>query len=162
EWFPGDHMTAVKNPNYWQKGLPYLDSVTFKPILDVTARKNSLLSGQVDMMHTDYTQAIIDLRKQKSVKIIDTSQFSARKELDFYMINTVKPPFDDANLRKALALATDRQALNNTFGNGILKDATGPYSQGTPWYVSSGYPSYDVNAAKQLVSQWKAAHGGKA
>jgi peptide/nickel transport system substrate-binding protein len=160
EWVPGDHMTATKNPNYWQKGLPYLDSVTFKPILDQTARKNSLLSGTVDMIHTDYTQSIIDLRKEKSVKIIDTSAFNARKELDFYMINTVKAPFDDANLRKALAMATDRQALNNTFGNGILKDATGPYSQGTPWYVSSGYPNFDPNGAKQLVQQWKAAHNG--
>jgi peptide/nickel transport system substrate-binding protein len=162
EWVPGDHMTAVKNPNYWQKGFPYLDSVTFKPILDQTARKNSLLSGTVDMIHTDYTQTIIDLRKDKSIRIIDTSQFNARKELDFYMINTVKPPFDDPNLRKALALATDRRAIVNTFGNGILKDATGPFSQGTPWYTDSGYPNYDLNAAKQLVDQWKAAHGGQA
>jgi ABC-type transport system substrate-binding protein len=162
EWVPGDHMTAVKNPNYWQKGLPYLDSVTFKPILDVTARKNSLLSGTVDMIHTDYSQAIIDLRKEKSVKLLDTSGFNARKELDFYMINTAKAPFDDVNLRKALALATDRKAIINTFGNGILKDATGPYSQGTPWFVDSGYPSFDANAAKQLVDQWKSAHGGQA
>ena len=34
EWVPNDHFTATANPNYWRAGLPYLDQITFKPILD--------------------------------------------------------------------------------------------------------------------------------
>lgn len=162
EWVPGDHMTAVRNPNYWQKGLPYLNSVTFKPILDNTSRENSLLSGTVDMIHTDNPPTIVDLRKKSNITLLDTSKFQARTEMDFYMINTIAPPFNDLTLRKALAEATNQQSLNTTFGAGILHLSNGPYTHGTPWYVDSGYPAYNPTDAKALVDAWKAKNGGKA
>ena len=34
EWTPNSHFTATANPHYWRPGLPYLDSITFKPIID--------------------------------------------------------------------------------------------------------------------------------
>ena len=42
DWVPNDHLTVVKNPNYWRKDpygqqLPYLDKITFKPVPDGTA-----------------------------------------------------------------------------------------------------------------------------
>ena len=39
QWQPNDHFTATRNPNYWRSGLPYLDSITFKPIPDTTQRE---------------------------------------------------------------------------------------------------------------------------
>ncbi|HEY4028533.1 MAG TPA: ABC transporter substrate-binding protein, partial [Candidatus Dormibacteraeota bacterium] len=38
EWLPGDHFTATRNPSYWRQGLPYLDSITYKPIPDPQSR----------------------------------------------------------------------------------------------------------------------------
>ncbi len=51
EWVPGDHVTLVKNPDYWDKaaGGPYLDQITFKPIADTTATLNAIQSGDVDL-----------------------------------------------------------------------------------------------------------------
>ena len=46
EWVPGDHVTIVKNPNYWDSAnAAHLDAVTFKKIADVTAVLNALQSG---------------------------------------------------------------------------------------------------------------------
>ncbi len=163
EWVPNDHFTAVRNPNYWQKGLPYLNSITFKPILDQTSRENSLLSGVVDIIHTDNPPTIIDLRKKSGITVLDTSQNQARTEMDFYMINTTAAPFNDPSLRKALAEATDEKSLINEFGAGILHTSNGPYTHGTPWYIpDTGYPAYNPTDAKALVDAWKAKNGGKA
>ena len=42
EWVPNTHFTATAWPGYWRKGLPYLDSITFKPIIDYTSRAEAL------------------------------------------------------------------------------------------------------------------------
>ena len=51
EWVSGDHVTLTKNPSYWNaaNGGPYLDSVTFRPLPDTTARLNDLTSGGIDL-----------------------------------------------------------------------------------------------------------------
>ena len=53
EWVPNDHFTATRNPKYWRAGMPYLDSITYKPIPDPDQILASLQSGAIDIMHTD-------------------------------------------------------------------------------------------------------------
>ena len=57
EWVPADHLTLERNPNYaWQPpgstntGPAYLDSITFKFIVDPPARLVSLESGDTQLM----------------------------------------------------------------------------------------------------------------
>ena len=50
DWVPGDHLTVVRNPNYWETGKPYVDALKIVSISDPTARLNALLSGQIDAM----------------------------------------------------------------------------------------------------------------
>ena len=52
QWQPNSFFTATRNPNYWRKGLPYLDSITFKPIPDTGQRESTLRSGGVDMIES--------------------------------------------------------------------------------------------------------------
>ncbi|MEZ5239415.1 MAG: ABC transporter substrate-binding protein [Microthrixaceae bacterium] len=57
DWEVNDHLTAVANPDYWRDApdgepLPYLDSITFRPVPDAQARVNGLLSGEYDMLLT--------------------------------------------------------------------------------------------------------------
>src|ERR1700684_847375 len=53
EWVPNSHFTAKANPHYWRKGLPYLSSITFKPIISRESRVAALQSGTIDIMHTN-------------------------------------------------------------------------------------------------------------
>ena len=73
EWIPNDHFTATRNPNYWRTGLPYLDTITYKPIPDTDQILASLKSGAVDIMHTDTASDITALRANTSLAYCDDS-----------------------------------------------------------------------------------------
>ena len=47
-WTPGAHYTYERNPNYFEHGKPYLDSLDIVGIPDPVARVNALVAGQVD------------------------------------------------------------------------------------------------------------------
>src|SRR5580658_444113 len=65
-WEPNDHFTVVRNPDYWRGGLPYLDTVTFKPIIDDQSREASLRSNTIDLMVSHDPGIIRDLRHDSS------------------------------------------------------------------------------------------------
>ena len=75
EWEPNDHFTAVRNPHYWRGGgLPYLDSITYRPIPDAQQRANALLAGNIDIMHTDLPESILSFTDDASYGYIDDSE----------------------------------------------------------------------------------------
>ena len=62
-------------------------------------------------------------------------------------------------MRKAMALALDRVTYNTTINAGIVKDANGPFKESSKWYTATDYPSFDLDAAKQLVDEYTADTG---
>jgi ABC-type transport system substrate-binding protein len=156
EWVKGDHLTVVKNPNYWRKGLPYLDGITFKIITDAQARLNALLSGQVDFAFDSTPSSIVQAKT-------DTSLTVREQDLDqplMVMLNTAVAPLDDLRVRRALADATDVQTIIQRVFQGMSKQADGPYLPSSPWYSPSGYPMKpDIDKAKSLLASYKKDHG---
>jgi ABC-type transport system substrate-binding protein len=160
EWVPGDHFTATRNPNYWRSGLPYLDSITYKPIPDPQSRENSIKANNIDLMHSSDTQNIADLKDDANyLGINDLNSVLGEPDQDFVMLNTAVPPLDDIRVRQALAYATDRQKYINTLGNGLTKPSDGPFTQGSPYFASTGYPGLDLNKAKALVADYQKDKG---
>ncbi|HZQ28222.1 MAG TPA: ABC transporter substrate-binding protein [Acidimicrobiales bacterium] len=159
EWVPGNHFVAVKNPNYWQKGLPYLDEVEYRPIVEVQSRASSLKAGTVDLIHTTDPDTIVDLRKAKGVSVIDDLKSPGEHEEGFFMLNTLKPPLDDVRVRRALAAATDRRKIVNTVYAGLPPDSTGPFDANSPYHADTGYPDYDLAKAKSLVAEYEKDKG---
>jgi ABC-type transport system substrate-binding protein len=162
EWVPGNHFTAVKNPNYWRKGLPYLDSIEFRPITEESSRIDSLRSGDIDLLFTADPQSQQTLRGLKGVTNVDDSQGTNERASSMVMLNTAKPPLTDLIVRQALAYATDRKRLIETQGAPFVPEADSPFGPGSRYHVDNvGYPDFDLAKAKQLVSQWEAQNGGK-
>lgn len=160
EWVPSDHFTATRNKNYWQKGLPYLDSITYKPVVDPQSRGNSLKAGNIDMMHSSDTQNVSDFYKNSSYsQINDMNATIGEPDLNFVMLNTAVPPLNDVRVRQALAYSIDRQKVIDTVYNGLTKPADGPFFPGSPYYVNPNYPSFDLNKAKALVADYMKDHG---
>ena len=73
----------------------------------------------------------------------------------FVQLNTMAPPFDDPDARRALALATDTKSYVDVQTGGLNEPARGPFPPSSPWYVPTNYPEYDKDAAKQLVAASK-------
>jgi ABC-type transport system substrate-binding protein len=82
--------------------------------------------------------------------------------MTFFQINTAGPPVDDVRVRQALAYATDRQQYITVIDQGVPPQSSGPFVSGSPNYAPTGYPSFDLSKAQQLVNQYKADHGGQA
>jgi peptide/nickel transport system substrate-binding protein len=160
EWEPGNHFLATRNPNYWQKGLPYLDSIEYRPIIDEQSRESSLQTGTIQLFHSSDPQATYNLKGKSGITIIDESKAVGQQSQDFIMLNTGKAPLNDPTLRQALAYATNTQQIINVINYGLTPSSDGPFSNtGSPFHGPSGYPAYNLAKAKQLVQQYEQAHG---
>lgn len=160
EWLPNDHLTVVRNAHYWRKGLPYLDGIEFRPILESTQRVNALQSGEIQvthMMNSLEVAQLQDLADQGDIAIYQTDQFA---DTVYTMLNSSKPPFDDILARRALATAIDNETLNKVREKSIPKIATGPFPPGNMGHLDdTGLPSFDLAKAKDLVSQYEKKAG---
>ena len=117
EWVRGDHLTFVKNPNYWRKGQPYLDKIVVKIMPDAAARVLALRAGEVDFIDEYYfpLSAYAQFAKDPNYIVQDISYPSD----DLAIINTKKPPLDNAKVRQALMTAIDREFLHKAVFYGI-------------------------------------------
>ncbi len=159
EWVPNDHFTATRNPKYWRPGLPYLDTITYKPIPDTDQILNSLKSGAVDIMHTDTGSDIIELRDDTSLAYCDdTVKIAGEPDMGCIQLNLSKAPFNNLKLRQAMAYATSSEQYVKVIDNGVNPTTNGAFTSSSPYYLSdNGYPAYNLDKAKQLVSEVKAS-----
>ncbi|HLG91508.1 MAG TPA: ABC transporter substrate-binding protein [Acidimicrobiales bacterium] len=161
EWVPNDHFTATKNPNYWRPGLPYLDQITFHPIPENSSRDNALLSGTMDLIHSSDPDTLVATRSRPGFAVItDANNTVGQPDMDFVMLNCAVAPTSNLKVRRALAYATNQQALINALADGLLQPSTGPFPPGNIYHDTTGYPSYDPAQARQLVQQAERELGG--
>jgi peptide/nickel transport system substrate-binding protein len=154
EWVPNSHFTATANPHYWRPGLPHLDAITFKPIVDDQARSEALKSGTIDIMVTDTPQSITLFRGNKSYAYIDdASHLVGEPDMNCVILNTATAPFNNPSVRRAAAMAINRPQYAKEIDINILPVSNGLFTPGSPYYSKTTYPAYNPSEAKKLVSQ---------
>ena len=155
-----------QEPDYWQKDskgtqLPYLDKITFKPVLEAAQRVNSFKSGQFNVIHTTNGQQITQLLPLANQFNL-MQEKPGRREVRYYLMNTSKAPLDDPNARMAVAMAIDRNQINQVTNAGYNQIADGPFDKDVPGYLKNpGYPKFNLKKATELATAYKAAHGGQ-
>jgi peptide/nickel transport system substrate-binding protein len=152
-WTAGDRIVLEKNPDYWNKGHPYLDRIILRPLPDAQSRFASLQSGQADIIWDDEYDADNILKAQKDPKL--TVHTYAGSGAQVWAFNTKVAPFDDARVRQALVMALDRKKWSEAATNGLSRPATNPYGDGS-WVKckDDGALPYDVEKAKALIKDY--------
>jgi peptide/nickel transport system substrate-binding protein len=149
-------VVVSKNPNYWRKDgdgvqLPYLDKITFVPYPDTGKRLEAVKAGEVDLIQTADTSTVTDAAKDSTLKVQKVTGSSSTNIL----FNNKKAPVDDVNVRTALALATDRKALNDTIYGGARVEAYTNYAPGSPYANPAAQePKFNLDAAKKLIAAY--------
>ena len=155
----GSSMSVKKNENYWRadEGLPYLDEIEFQIVPDGTQRTLALTANDVDGMSSRDPQDVVKFGDDPAYTATRVKGMAVAEALFF--LNTASETLGDVELRRALAMATDQESFVETLRGGLTEPATGPWSEDTPWYHETDYPTYDLDAAKAAVSEYEASHG---
>jgi peptide/nickel transport system substrate-binding protein len=146
---------GVRNENYWRDGEPYLDSFTFQPITDSETRYASILSGDVDIVQTNIGRQLADAESQDGLGVA-TLQGNGGPSIVF---NLREAPVDDVRVRRALALAIDRDALDEVLYDGTMVRTCGPFTSDSVWYTETECYDYDPDAARELIDEYEAETG---
>jgi len=154
DWVPNSHMTATRNPHYWRKGYPYLDSITYKPIINHSSRADALETGEIDMLHTNAPDDLLQFRGNKKWSYYDNSgQGIGQPTVQCIMLNTNAEPFNNHTLRTAMAMSINRTQFSKVIDKGIDAPMNGLFQPGSPYYTKTAYPSYNPTQAAKLVKQ---------
>ena len=148
-WKKGQYVRIKKNPGYWQKGKPNLDTVTWSVVPDANTRKLQLQGGQIDIDDTPDWSSFASL---KSTPNVQAKTFPSTY-LTYVAFNQKRAPFSDEHIRRAIAYATDRTALVKAvlYGNG--KAANSLLMPGVPYYdENAAGPALDLAKAKQELA----------
>ena len=135
-------------------GLPYLDEITFKPIVDAEARAEALKSGTIDILVTDTPQIITQFRGNKSYAYVDDSKhLVGEPDMNCVLLNLAAPPFNNPTVRRAAAMAINRPQFAQEIDENVLPVSEGLFTPGSPYYSKTSYPAYNPTEAKKLVKQ---------
>ena len=154
-----NETVIVRNPDYWRTDkdgnqLPYLDSVSFRPIPDEGNRLDALISGTTNAMITLRQGTIRDALEESGLNFY---QFQGSNIGGGYF-NTFKPPFDDQRVRVGLVTLTYQDQLIKALGGeGISEAGTQWVSADSPWWseeVAASYPSFDFQKGKDLLQEY--------
>ncbi|MYS86921.1 ABC transporter substrate-binding protein [Embleya scabrispora] len=150
---PGQVSVCRRNPDYWDTGKPYVDSLVIQSISDDNARVNALLGGQIDMVaQIPYAQA--KAYDGAGLRLLDSPGITAQ---GFYMAVDHKP-FDDARVRQAMRLLVDRQQLVDVALYGYGTVGNDLFGRGLTYYADAiPQRKRDIARAKALLAQ--AGHG---
>ncbi|MEO1602699.1 MAG: ABC transporter substrate-binding protein [Pseudomonadota bacterium] len=148
EWEKGQYVRMDKYEDYWKDGQPYLDRVVVRFIADAGTRTAAMENGEI---HFGAFGAIpnIDVPRLAEMDTIEVttkgySYFAPIMQLQF---NVEKAPFDNPDVRKAIAFAMDRQFVIDNVWFGFGKPATGPISsafEATGLYTTDGVTDFTV------------------
>jgi peptide/nickel transport system substrate-binding protein len=155
----GQSVTFKRNPSYWQKGKPYLDSVTWKFVTDENTRELQLRGNQIQVDEFPPFNSISKLQNTPGV----TMTLFPSTRTDYLDLNQKYPPLADRHVRRAISYAIDRQAIVKSvlFGHG--KPANSFLPPQVPFYdPEAGGLQFDIAKAKAEMAKSKYPKGFKA
>ena len=131
EFKPNERITVTRNPDYWKAGRPYLDGIEYTIIRNQSTATLAFVAGKFDMtfLYSLEVPLLRDVKSQMPQAICELVPLGISRSL---IVNRDVPPFDNPDLRQAMALSLDRAAIINiiTEGQGDIGGAMQPPPEG--------------------------------
>src|SRR5262252_4968944 len=152
EFKPNEVVKTARNPDYWKPGRPYLDGIEWHIIPNVATRNLTFIAGAFDIS-SPYGTTVPLLEEVKSQAPQANCVLTSTNVSRNLILNPGKPPFDNLDLRRAVALSLDRKAFIDieTQGKGDIGATMLPPPEGLwgmPPEILATLPGYDPDIAK--------------
>lgn len=147
---PNAETVLVRNPNYWQPGLPKLDTLIMRPNPDSQQALDTILAGQAHAM----IDTVGSLAQQaRDAGLSPTAAYTLQGGSNF-VFNQSRAPFDDVRARKAVSLALDPDELNQQVFDGSAEVVRTVFTEDSPFYDASlRLPSSQPEQAQALFNE---------
>jgi peptide/nickel transport system substrate-binding protein len=149
QFTPNEKIRLVRNPDYWKQGRPYLDGISYTIIKDVATRLLAFIAGKGDIYFGVTVPQLKDVKNQAPQAICDLVITNTSRNI---IMNRATPPFDNPELRRAVALSLDRKAFIDILSEGqgdigatMLPPPAGLW--GMPPELLKTLPGYDPDVA---------------
>ena len=159
EFKPNEYIKVTRNPDYWKNGRPYLDGIEYRFILNRSCATLAFIAGTLDMTFpwAVTIPMLKDVWSQAPDAICELKTNNVRGTL---IVNRNAPPFDNPEMRQAMALTLDRQAYIDilyegqaTVGGAMMPPPEGVW--GMPSEMMRKLPGYDADVQKNRMEAHK-------
>jgi len=149
EWKPNSYIEVERNPRYWNRERVKLNGIRFIPMENQPAEEAAFRSGQLHKTARVPLTKIAVYRREAPEKL----HIHPYSGVYYFNFNVNQPPFDNVLVRRALAMAVDRESLVK---NVTLAGETPAYHftpEGISGYVSKARTKLDFEEARRLLAQ---------
>jgi ABC-type transport system substrate-binding protein len=151
KWTAGREIVLTRNPQYWEAGRPYLDTIDYQLSFSPSTALLKLERGEVDVLGDGVPTADL-VRVQADPKLKQQIFSQPLVAISYMFMNVDMKPFDDVKVRQALSWAINRDKLVKLQG-GQAMSLWQFYPKGMPGYQEGKVMyGYDPAKAKQLLA----------
>ncbi|MBQ4774612.1 glutathione ABC transporter substrate-binding protein GsiB [Pectobacterium versatile] len=148
-WNQTDFVKVEKFNGYWKAGLPKLDSITWRPVVDNNTRAALLQTGEAQFAYPiPFEQAKV-LEKNDKLALVASPSILHR----YISMNVTQKPFDNPKVRQALNYAINKEALIKVAFSGYATPAEGPLPSSIDYSVKYHPWPYDPAKARELLKE---------
>ncbi|MFJ5493575.1 glutathione ABC transporter substrate-binding protein GsiB [Pectobacterium carotovorum] len=148
-WNQTDFVKVEKFSGYWKAGLPKLDSITWRPVVDNNTRAALLQTGEAQFAYPiPFEQAKV-LEKNDKLALVASPSILHR----YISMNVTQKPFDNPKVREALNYAINKEALIKVAFSGYATPAEGPLPSSIDYSVKYHPWPYDPAKARELLKE---------
>lgn len=148
EWKPHTHLVVRKNPRYWDAARVRLEEIRFYPIEESAVEERAYRAGQLHVTMEVPQSKIEGYAKHTPSELQATPVLRS----NFVTFSTQRPPFNDVRVRRAFALAIDRERLAASAIKGRGEPAYAYVRPGAGGYAFPPFHRFDPAEAKKLLA----------
>ena len=144
---PNQRSVFTRNKNFWQSGVPYVDSLTVIDFPDTTSLQDALSTGAIDAATGFDGPQLSALSTVSGVTALPSHAGSFTP----FTMRVDQPPFNDVRVRQAMRLLVDRPQLIDSALDGYGVVASDVYSPNDPDFNHALHREQDIPQAKHLL-----------